>query len=174
MTDAGAQLITRSLAGLFAYVSNRIPEISDTIYSIDDALKAGFAWDLGPFEYWDAIGLEKGIELAEKDGQNVAEWVKEMIANGHSSFYITQNGLKVYNPATKAYIPIPGRESLVNLTASSTPLVYKNADAALHDIGDGVEEAVRFTNDSLPGLSLIHILSDSKCCLSRITQFSVH
>lgn len=138
MTDAGAQLITRSLAGLFAYVSNRIPEISDTIYSIDDALKAGFAWDLGPFEYWDAIGLEKGIELAEKDGQNVAAWVKEMVANGHSSFYIAQNGLKVYDPATKKYISIPGRESLVNLTASSTPLVYKNADAALHDIGDGV------------------------------------
>jgi 3-hydroxyacyl-CoA dehydrogenase len=138
MPDAGAKLITRSLAGLFAYVSNRIPEISENLYSIDDALKAGFAWDLGPFEYWDAIGLEKGIELAEKDGQKVADWVKDMVANGHHSFYKAHHGLKVYDPVTKQYIPIPGREALINLTASSTPLVYKNADSALHDIGDGV------------------------------------
>ncbi len=138
MQDAGAQLITRSLAGLFAYVSNRIPEISENIYSIDDALKAGFAWDLGPFEYWDAIGLEKGIELAEKDGHNVAAWVKDMARDGHTSFYKTLNGLKVFDPANKKYISIPGREALINLTASSTPLVYKNADSALHDIGDGV------------------------------------
>jgi len=138
MSDAGAQLITRSLAGLFAYVSNRIPEISENIYSIDDAMKAGFAWDLGPFEYWDAIGLEKGIEIAEKDGQKVADWVKEMVAEKHTSFYRAQNGLKIYDPVNKKYIPIPGREALINLTASTTPLVYKNADAALHDLGDGV------------------------------------
>lgn len=138
MSDAGAQLITKSLAGLFAYVSNRIPEITDSIYSIDDALKAGFAWDLGPFEYWDAIGLQKGIELAEKDGQQVGDWVKELVNNGHESFYIKENGLKVYDPTSKKYISIPGRESLVNLTANTKPLVFKNADSALHDIGDGV------------------------------------
>ena len=73
MEDQGALLIARSLAGLFAYASNRVPEISDTIYSIDDALKAGFAWDLGPFEYWDALGLEEGLRHAEKFGEQVQD-----------------------------------------------------------------------------------------------------
>ncbi|MEP7268149.1 MAG: 3-hydroxyacyl-CoA dehydrogenase/enoyl-CoA hydratase family protein [Saprospiraceae bacterium] len=138
MDDAGAQLITKSLAGLFAYVSNRIPEISDNLYSIDDALKAGFAWDLGPFEYWDVIGIKKGIELAEFNGHQVASWVKEMLAEGKESFYKKENGIKVYDLNSKSYIPIPGRASLVNLAAISKPLVYQNPDAALYDIGDGV------------------------------------
>ena len=139
MDDAGAKLITKSLAGLFAYASNRIPEISESIYSIDDALKAGFAWDLGPFEYWDAIGVEKGIEIAEKNGNTVAPWVKEMLAAGNKSFYTNDKQIKVYNPAIKSYQPIPGRESIVNLFAlSSVKPVYQNPDAIVHDIGDGV------------------------------------
>ncbi|MBK7371170.1 MAG: 3-hydroxyacyl-CoA dehydrogenase/enoyl-CoA hydratase family protein [Saprospiraceae bacterium] len=139
MEDAGAQLIKRSLAGLCAYASNRIPEISDNIYSIDDALKAGFAWDLGPFEYWDAIGLSKGIELAESDGQSVAPWVKEMVEKGHTSFYTHDGSIKAYDPGSKSYLAIPGRESLVNLFAlSGNKPVYQNPDAVIHDIGDGV------------------------------------
>ncbi|MBK6477482.1 MAG: 3-hydroxyacyl-CoA dehydrogenase/enoyl-CoA hydratase family protein [Saprospiraceae bacterium] len=139
MEDAGAQLIKRSLAGLFAYASNRIPEISDNIYSIDDALKAGFAWDLGPFEYWDAIGLSKGIELAESDGQSVAPWVKEMVEKGHTSFYTHDGSIKAYDTGSKSYLAIPGRESLVNLFAlSGNKPVYQNPDAVIHDIGDGV------------------------------------
>ena len=63
--DKGGQLVRRSLAGLFSYVSNRIPEIADTTYAIDDALRSGFAWDLGPFEYWDTIGLAEGVAAAE-------------------------------------------------------------------------------------------------------------
>ncbi len=139
MDDAGAQLITQSLAGLFAYTSNRIPEITESIYSIDDALKAGLAWDLGPFEYWDTIGVAKGIELAEKYGHTVAPWVKEMIAAGHTSFYTHDQMIKVYHPGTKTFQTIPGREKLVNLFAlSSKQLVHQNPDAAIHDIGDGV------------------------------------
>ena len=64
--DKAAEFYRKSFAGLFAYVSHRIPEISDVIYKIDDSLKAGFGWELGPFEYWDAIGVKEGIELAKK------------------------------------------------------------------------------------------------------------
>ena len=84
--DKGAQLIKRSLGGLFAYVSNRIPEISDNLYAIDDALRAGFAWEAGPFEYWDMVGIDKGIELAEAEGLEVAAWVKTMAADGNDTF----------------------------------------------------------------------------------------
>ncbi len=139
MEDAGAQLIIQSLAGLFAYVSNRIPEISDNIYSIDDAMKAGFAWDLGPFEYWDLLGIDKGIELAENNGYPVAAWVKEFVSGGNPSFYKKDNGLKVYNPLSKQFESIPGRENIINLFALPNPKpVLQNADSALHDLGDGV------------------------------------
>ncbi|MEK7255744.1 MAG: 3-hydroxyacyl-CoA dehydrogenase family protein, partial [Bacteroidota bacterium] len=78
--DKGGELVRRSLLGLFAYVSNRIPEISNHLYSVDDALRAGFAWDLGPFEYWDVIGVQKGVEMAGAQGEKIADWVKEMLA----------------------------------------------------------------------------------------------
>ncbi len=139
MEDSGAKLIARSLAGLFAYASNRIPEISDNLYSIDDALKAGFAWDLGPFEYWDAIGLDHGIALAEQYGETLAPWVAEMKKLGYTSFYTRDGRVKIYDPSTKTMEAIPGREDLVNLFAlAQTQPVYQNPDAVIHDIGDGV------------------------------------
>lgn len=138
--DAGGQLIRRSLTGLFAYVSHRIPEISDDLYSIDNALKAGFAWEAGPFEYWDMIGLKKGYDAAIADGEDVADWVKEMIDAGLESFYKVEDGKrKYYNISTKSYKAMPGAEEFIILDnyRSQAP-VYKNSEVLLHDIGDGV------------------------------------
>ncbi|MCF8245147.1 MAG: 3-hydroxyacyl-CoA dehydrogenase/enoyl-CoA hydratase family protein [Saprospiraceae bacterium] len=138
--DQGGELVRRSLLGLFAYVSNRIPEIANDLYSIDDALRAGFAWDLGPFEYWDAIGVQEGIELAEKQGEKVASWVKEMLAAGNERFYKREAGkLFYYNIKSKAYKEVPGTESFVILeNYRDKKPVFQNPDATLHDIGDGV------------------------------------
>ncbi|WCL80204.1 3-hydroxyacyl-CoA dehydrogenase/enoyl-CoA hydratase family protein [Saprospira sp. CCB-QB6] len=138
--DKGAELVRRSLLGLFAYVSNRIPEISDQLYSIDDALRAGFAWKVGPFQYWDMIGLEKAVELAEADGQTVAAWVKEMIAAGHTSFYKVVNGVtNYYNVDSKSYQPVPGAEQSIILdNIRDKSVVWENSDVQLHDIGDQV------------------------------------
>ncbi|MEM9836844.1 MAG: 3-hydroxyacyl-CoA dehydrogenase NAD-binding domain-containing protein [Bacteroidota bacterium] len=138
--DKGGQLIRRSLAGLFAYVSNRIPEISDELYSIDDAVRAGFAWEMGPFQYWDAVGIQHGIETAEANGDTVAQWVKDMVAAGHESFYKTEGGkLYFYSVAAKAYQEKPGANEFIVLDRlrDQAP-VYKNAEVTLHDIGDGV------------------------------------
>lgn len=138
--DKGAELIRRSFAGLFAYVSNRIPEIADNLYSIDDAMKAGYAWEMGPFEYWDTVGIEAGIEAAEAEGQSVAPWVKEMISAGHTSFYKREGGqLKYYNIEQKDYVVKPGTESFIILDnyRDQAP-VFKNSEVILHDIGDGV------------------------------------
>jgi 3-hydroxyacyl-CoA dehydrogenase len=138
--DKGAQLVKRSLGGLFAYVSNRIPEISDNLFSIDDALRAGFAWEAGPFEYWDMVGIEGGIKLAEAEGLAVKSWVKDMLAAGNTSFYKVEGGVrKFYDVASKTYVTVPGAESLIildNLRGNSP--VWKNSGAILHDIGDGV------------------------------------
>ncbi len=138
--DKGGELVRRSLLGLFAYVSNRIPEISDTLYAIDDALRAGFAWEIGPFQYWDMIGLEKGVKMAEEQGEQVADWVKEMLAAGNTSFYKVENGQKLYYDSTsKSYKSIPGTEHFIVLdNYRSREPVFKNSEVILHDIGDGV------------------------------------
>src|SRR5690606_6957234 len=85
--DKAGEFYRKNFGAMFAYVSKRIPEIADKLYKIDDAMKAGFGWQMGPFEIWDAIGLEKGIELIKQDGKEHAEWVKDMSANGMKSFY---------------------------------------------------------------------------------------
>lgn len=147
--DKGGELTRRSALALFAYISNRIPEISDEIYPVDDALKAGFAWDVGPFEYWDIIGIKKGIEMAEEEGHSVSEWVKEMVKNGHESFYQYRNGAKYsYSPQEKDYIEVPGSKDTILLDAfRENASVFKNDEVTLHDIGDGVL-CLEFTSKS--------------------------
>ncbi len=138
--DKGAQLLQRAHLGLFAYVSNRVPEISDTAYAIDDAIRAGFAWEAGPFQLWDMVGVAEAVALAEQKGEKIAAWVKDMLAAGHSSFYKVENGQRFcYDPASKSYQALPGGESFILLdTFRSIKPVYTNAECTLHDIGDGV------------------------------------
>lgn len=138
--DKGAQLVKRSLAGLFAYVSNRIPEIADDIYSIDDALRSGFAWNVGPFEYWDMVGIKEGIAAAEAEGHQVAQWVHDMVAAGFESFYQVKDGQQeYYDIESKSYQVVPGTEDFIildNIRSSSE--VWSNSESTLHDLGDGV------------------------------------
>ncbi len=138
--DAGGQLVRRSLAGLFAYSSRRVPEIADALYSVDDALRAGFAWEMGPFEYWDAVGIDAGIEALEAEGLKAADWVYTMKAAGHSSFYKTENGKTLYyDQSSKTYKAVPGTEQFIVLdTLRGQAPVRKNDETVLHDIGDGV------------------------------------
>ncbi len=135
-----ANFLKEYFLGLFSYVSNRIPEISDYIYSIDDGMKAGYAWDAGPYEYWDMIGVEKGVEEAEKMGYKIAGWVKDMLKSGKKSFYEIKNHRKYYYDIFKKdYEKIPGIEEFIilDLFRDKKP-VYKNSEAIIHDIGDGV------------------------------------
>ena len=85
--DKAGEFYRKSFTALFAYVSNRIPEITDELYKIDDAMKAGFGWEHGPFQIWDAIGVEKGVELMKAEGLEPAAWVNAMLASGSDSFY---------------------------------------------------------------------------------------
>lgn len=139
MDKAGA-FYRKMYGGLFAYVSNRIPEISNELYKIDDALKAGFGWELGPFETWDLLGLDQGLKLIGQENKSVASWVEEMKAAGFTSFYSSENGQKkYYDNASKSYKVIPGTEELVildSLRESNT--VWSNSDTTIVDLGDGV------------------------------------
>ncbi len=138
-TKAG-DLLRKHYASLFAYASLRIPEISDAFYSLDDAIRTGFAWSYGPFENWDFIGIEKGIKLVESEGYKVADWVKEMVAAGNESFYKNEGGKRLYyDIASKSYKIIPGTEDLVILDAlRAENTILKNSETTLVDLGDGI------------------------------------
>ncbi|MBK8052175.1 MAG: 3-hydroxyacyl-CoA dehydrogenase/enoyl-CoA hydratase family protein [Saprospiraceae bacterium] len=128
------------LAGMMVYAANRIPEISDNIYSLDNAMKAGYAWSYGPFEYWDMIGIKETIALAEQIGEKTPAWIRSAAEKGLTSFYKSEGGKKkYYDLQSESYKVIPGTESNIHLDnfRSNTP-VYKNSECIIHDIGDGV------------------------------------
>lgn len=138
--DKAGEFYRKMFGGLFAYVTNRIPEISNDLYKIDDAIKAGFGWELGPFETWDVLGFKQGKELVEKAGKKLPEWVSEMEAAGFTSFYKAENGKRLYyNQQSKSYEIIPGTEELVSLQAlRASNKVWGNSDTTLVDLGDGI------------------------------------
>ena len=125
--------------GLFSYISHRIPEISDEIYRIDDAMMAGFGWEIGAFESWDVLGVERTTQAMKAAGYSVASWVEEMIAAGNKSFYKIENGKTLcYDPQSKTYKPIPGSDEFIILSNYQSKIVWKNANATVYDIGDDV------------------------------------
>lgn len=137
--DKAGDFYRDAFYGLFQYVTNRIPEISDELFRIDDAVCGGFGWDLGPFETWDAVDVEKSIAPMEAAGYKPNTWVYDMLAAGNKSFYKVENGQKkYYDIPTKSYKSIPGRESFIILENRSENVVWKNADSQITDLQDGV------------------------------------
>lgn len=139
-TDKAGDFFRKFHFGLFAYASNRIPEISDDIYKIDDAMRSGFGWGVGPFETWDILGVEKVITGMEEAGIKPAQWVYDMVASGCTSFYQVGDGKSnFYKIENKAYIPIPGTDDFIKLDNYRTDkVVWKNSGSTLFDIGDDV------------------------------------
>lgn len=138
--DKAGDFYRKLFGGLFAYVSNRLPEISDDLYKIDDALKAGFGWEIGPFETWDIIGIEAGLQLIEGAGRKPAAWLNDLKANNITSFYKTEKGSKqYYDIASKSFVTIPGTENLVLLDAlRAENTIWTNGDTTIVDLGDGI------------------------------------
>ncbi len=138
--DKAGAFYRKHFAALFAYVQHRIPEISDELYRIDDAMKAGFNWENGPFELWDTIGVEKGIELMKAEGYEPAAWVTQMLASKNTSFYIIKDGATYYyDIPSKTYHKKFGQDAFIlldNIRPNKT--LWQNADAAIQDLGDGI------------------------------------
>lgn len=128
--------------GLFSYISNRIPEITDEPYRVDDAMMAGFGWEIGAFESWDVLGLVKTVEAMKKSGYPVALWVDEMLAGGNQQFYKVENGRKLcYSPVSKSYIPTvaPGQESaFIVMKQFEGETVWKNSACRTYHLGNDV------------------------------------
>ncbi|MGN7785136.1 3-hydroxyacyl-CoA dehydrogenase/enoyl-CoA hydratase family protein [Niabella sp. 22666] len=137
--DKAGDFLKQFHYGLFSYISHRIPEISEELYRVDDAMKAGFGWEIGAFETWDLLGVAKTTEAVKAAGFSVAPWVEEMIAAGHPSFYKVENGKTLfYDITSKGYLPIPGGNAFIILKNYSDKIVWKNSSCKLYDIGDDV------------------------------------
>jgi len=138
--DKAGDFYRKTFTAIFQYASNRIPEISDNLHAIDAAMRAGFGWDFGPFEIWDAIGVEKGIALMAAEGYKPNAWVNDMLKAGQKSFYTVQNGAKYfYNIDTQTQEKIPGQDAFIildNIRESKT--IWSNAEAAIQHLGDGI------------------------------------
>lgn len=138
--DQAGEFYQRSFCAVFAYVSHRIPEIADELYKIDDAMRAGFGWELGPFETWDAVGTEAAIAKMKERGIAYASWIDEMLASGAKTFYRVVDGVKeYYDHKSKAYQAIPGQENrIVLFNLGEDKVVWKNSGTTIKDLGDGI------------------------------------
>ncbi len=137
--DQGGAFIRQFHYYLFSYISFRIPEITDALFRIDDALKAGFGWEIGAFQTWDLLGVGATVEKMAREGFRVAAWVEEMLRKGRESFYLSNGGVKkYYDPALGDYRDIPGSGELLVLENYSGQVVWKNNACRLTDIGEGI------------------------------------
>ncbi len=138
--DLAGEFYRKTILDGFRYASNRVPEIADDLVKIDQAICAGFGWEMGVFETWDAIGVEKANAMMADLGLSPAPWVTEMLALGHTTFYKIEGGKRLfYDLASKSYQVIPGQEKQISLSIlKPTNTVFKNDDAHLIDLGDGI------------------------------------
>lgn len=138
--DKAGEFYRKNFASMFQYCSNRIPEITDAFYKIDDAMKAGFGWENGPFEIWDAIGVEKGIELMKAEGYQPASWVTDMLASGKTSFYSIKDGAThFYSITNKKVEKIPGQDAFIILNnIRESKKIWNNSESIITDLGDGI------------------------------------
>ena len=138
--DKAGEFYRKSFYSAFAYVSHRIPEITDDLYKIDRAVCAGFGWKIGPFQMWDALDIEKTLSKMEEEGYKAADWVHNMVKSGTTSFYTTENGiLNYYNIPTKRKEKVGGMENFIVLNhIRENNTIWSNSGCNLTDIGDGI------------------------------------
>ncbi len=139
--DKGGKFAWKMAANSFQYAANRVPEIADTIIEIDNSMKWGYNFEMGPFELWDAYGVAKAVERMEKEGLEVPANVKSMLEKGNTCFYKLENGVKYYYDfSSSSYQKVPVSKNMVSIAAAkgNDKTVFENASASLVDIGDDV------------------------------------
>ncbi|MCX6332615.1 MAG: 3-hydroxyacyl-CoA dehydrogenase/enoyl-CoA hydratase family protein [Bacteroidetes bacterium] len=137
-SDKAGEFVRQFHFALFAYISHRIPEISDELYRLDDALKAGFGWEIGAFETWNELGAEQVIKDMKTAGYTLAPWVETMLSKGLSFYKIQEGKRYYYDVATEAYKLMPGSESFLILSDLKEKTIWKNSACTLVDMNDGI------------------------------------
>ncbi len=138
--DKAGEFYRDSFYGIFQYISNRIPEIADELYKIDDAVCAGFGWEVGPFETWDLVNVKKTVAKMEEAGYKPHQWVYDMLDSGAESFYKVEGGVrKYYDVSSKSYKAIPGLDEYIILdNIRENKVLWSNSGSTIFDLGDGV------------------------------------
>ena len=139
--DRGSKYFWEITAKTLIYSANRIPEISDDIVNIDNAMKWGFGWEKGPFESWDAIGVQKSVDRMKTEGKKVPSWVLGMLESGRDTFYTTKNGERTYwCPVGKHPVTIKPNPKVLNLAIYKTgdKTLKRDLSASVNDLGDGI------------------------------------
>ncbi|MCP3943865.1 MAG: 3-hydroxyacyl-CoA dehydrogenase/enoyl-CoA hydratase family protein [Desulfobacteraceae bacterium] len=139
--DKGAKFAWKMAANSFQYAANRVPEIADTIIEIDNSMKWGYNFEMGPFEAWDAYGVADAVQRMTSEGLDIPGNVKDMLDKGNTCFYKLENGVKYfYDFASSGYKAVPLSKAMVSIAAAkgNNKTVIENASASLVDIGDDV------------------------------------
>ncbi len=139
--DKGAKFAWKMAANGFLYAANRIPEITDTIVEIDNSMKWGYNYEMGPFGMWDAYGVKEAVERMEKDGLDIPANVKDMLDKGNNSFYKLENGINYfYDFASNSYKQVPVSKNMISIAAAkgNGKIAVGNESASLVDIGDDI------------------------------------
>ena len=139
--DRGSKYFWEITAKTLIYSANRIPEISDDIVNIDNAMKWGFGWEKGPFESWDAIGVQKSVDRMKTEGKKVPSWILEMLESGRDTFYTTENGEQTYwCPIEKHPVTVKPNPKVINLAIYKTgnKTLKRDLSASVNDLGDGI------------------------------------
>ncbi|MFQ5738790.1 MAG: 3-hydroxyacyl-CoA dehydrogenase/enoyl-CoA hydratase family protein [Acidobacteriota bacterium] len=128
------------LRDTFAYTAGRIPEITDDLYQVDRALRWGFNWELGPFQLWQGLGVEKIVERSRQEGVGFPSWIDDLLSQPHKSFYIADPDPLYFDLSTRKHRLLPGDAEKISLQIlkKQTPVICSNSSASLVDLGDGV------------------------------------
>ncbi|MEA3320378.1 MAG: 3-hydroxyacyl-CoA dehydrogenase NAD-binding domain-containing protein [Bacillota bacterium] len=158
--DRAGNLIWSILAPVLSYSAELLGEIADDIVAIDQAMKWGFGWDHGPFETWDAIGLEQSVLKMKEDGVPVPKWVDEMLANGHRSFYKKDGGTTLfYNNGTYKALEVNPKVVHLKTLKETNGVIKKNSGASLIDLGDDVALLEFQSPNNAIGLDIIQMVN---------------
>lgn len=138
-TDKAGDFYRQFHYALFSYISHRIPEISEEVYRVDDAMMAGFGWEIGAFESWDTLGFVKTTEAMKAAGYSVAPWIDEMISKGITSFFKIENGKSLYyDIASQSYKAKPGADAFIVMKNFANETVWKNSACRTYHLGEDV------------------------------------
>ncbi|MCZ6775864.1 MAG: 3-hydroxyacyl-CoA dehydrogenase/enoyl-CoA hydratase family protein [Ignavibacteria bacterium] len=139
--DRAGKFFWKTLSAILLYTAHRVPEICEEIIHIDNAMKWGFNWELGPFETWDALGVEESVERMKADGKTIPPVVEKLLRSGKKSFYVTGNGARSYfDYRTGTYRPEQEKRGFIVLSSlkDRKKEIRQNAGSSLIDLGDGV------------------------------------
>jgi 3-hydroxyacyl-CoA dehydrogenase len=168
-TDKGGEFVRAFHHALFSYISFRIPEISDELYRLDDALKAGFGWEIGAYESWDALGVASVVSDMKAAGIEVAPWVEAMSSKGLSFYKVMEGKRYYYDIASSDYKLVPGADSFIILSDLKEKTIWKNSACAMVDMGDGIAgfgwntKMNSIGGEVLEGLNKAITIAEDKC-----------